>query len=118
MPSFTVRTWNAWRKAYLSGDFYSMDGAVDIIQASGLTPCHKKLNVNPLTIKTNFENNPCGITYIDTLPKVVRKELNPLDEAAITRFMEAIKGHRFELVFLVTLFTGMRQGEVLGLRRL
>lgn len=50
-----------------------------------------------------------------TLPKVVRKELNPLDEDAITRFMEAIKGHRFELVFLVTLFTGMRQGEVLGL---
>ena len=41
--------------------------------------------------------------------------LNPLDEDAITRFMEAIKGHRFELVFLVTLFTGMRQGEVLGL---
>lgn len=50
-----------------------------------------------------------------TLPKVVRKELNPLDETEITRFMDAIKGHRFELVFLVTLFTGMRQGEVLGL---
>lgn len=50
-----------------------------------------------------------------SLPKVVRKELNPMDEAAISRFMEAVKGHRYELVFLVTLFTGMRQGEVLGL---
>jgi len=50
-----------------------------------------------------------------SLPKVVRKELNPLDEAAIRRFMEAVKGHRFELLYLVTLFTGMRQGEVLGL---
>ena len=107
-----VRDWENWvtpemeaeylttaEPVFLSGDFYSMDGAVDIIQASGLTPCHKKrltdmlaviqsgtmdalkgyasrntilkyltmlkdLNVNPLTIKTNFENNPCGITYI------------------------------------------------------
>ena len=29
--------------------------------------------------------------------------------------MDAIKGHRYETVFLVTLFTGMREGEVLGL---
>lgn len=50
-----------------------------------------------------------------TLPKVVRKELEPLDEDATARFIEAVKGHRYEIVFLVTLFTGMRQGEVLGL---
>lgn len=55
-----------------------------------------------------MSSNPAGKC---TLPKVVRKELNPLDDAAITRFMETIKGHRFELVFLVTLFTGMRQGK-------
>ena len=50
-----------------------------------------------------------------TLPKAVRKELEPLDEDATARFIEAVKGHRYEIVFLVTLFTGMRQGEVLGL---
>ena len=50
-----------------------------------------------------------------TLPKVVRKELKPLDEDATALFIDAIKGHRYETVFLVTLFTGMRQGEVLGL---
>lgn len=50
-----------------------------------------------------------------TLPKVVRKELEPLDEDATARFIEAVKGHRYEIVFLVTLFTGMRQGEILGL---
>lgn len=49
------------------------------------------------------------------LPKVERKELKPLDEDDISRFMEAIKGHRFELLYLTTLFTGMREGEVLGL---
>lgn len=29
--------------------------------------------------------------------------------------MEAIRGHRYEALFTITLFTGMRQGEVLGL---
>ncbi len=50
-----------------------------------------------------------------TLPKVERQELKPLDEGDTARFVEAVKGHPFEAVFLVTLFTGMRQGEVLGL---
>lgn len=54
-------------------------------------------------------------TDVCTLPKVIHKELKPLDEDATTLFIEAIQGHRYEVVFLVTLFTGMRQGEVLGL---
>lgn len=49
------------------------------------------------------------------LPRVVRKELKPLDEVQISAFLKAIQGHRFEDLFLVTLFTGMREGEVLGL---
>lgn len=31
------------------------------------------------------------------------------------QFMAAAKGHRFERLYLLTLFTGLRQGEVLGL---
>lgn len=49
------------------------------------------------------------------LPRGERRELNPLDEDAITLFMKAVKGHPFERIYLVTLFTGIRQGEVLGL---
>lgn len=49
------------------------------------------------------------------LPKIVRKELKPLDETQIAAFLKAIKGHRYESLFTVTLFTGMREGEVLGL---
>ena len=49
------------------------------------------------------------------LPKVLKKELRPLDEDLITAFLRAIKGHRYEDLFTVTLFTGMREGEVLGL---
>ncbi len=50
-----------------------------------------------------------------SLPRIEKKELRPLDEAETRRFLEAIKGHRFEDLYTVTLFTGMRQGEVLGL---
>ena len=49
------------------------------------------------------------------LPRPVRKELKPLDEDMITAFLRAIQGHKFEELFTVTLFTGMREGEALEL---
>lgn len=50
------------------------------------------------------------------LPKVEKTMIRPLDGPQIRAFMQAIRGHRFEFVYLVTLFTGMREGEVLGLK--
>lgn len=49
------------------------------------------------------------------LPRMERKEIKPLDDAAIAAFMRAAHGHRFEAVYLTMLFTGMRRGEVCGL---
>ena len=49
------------------------------------------------------------------LPRAVRKELKPMDEDMISAFLKAISGHQFEELFTVTLFTGMREGEALGL---
>ena len=49
------------------------------------------------------------------LPKAKKAEITPLDEKEIATFLKAIQGDRFEDAFLVTLFTGLRQGEVLGL---
>lgn len=48
------------------------------------------------------------------LPRAVRKELKPMDEDMITAFLKIVKGHQYEELFKVTLFTGMREGEVLG----
>ena len=56
--------------------------------------------------------NPAGACVI---PRKERLELKPLDEKHIAVFLETIKGHRFETLFTVTLFTGMREGETLGL---
>ena len=50
-----------------------------------------------------------------TLPRVEKKELKPLDETEIPKFLTAIKGSPYEDIFIVTLFTGLREGEVLGL---
>ena len=50
-----------------------------------------------------------------TLPRIVKKQVKPLDDDAIREFLKEIHGHRFELLYLVTLFTGLREGEVLGL---
>ena len=49
------------------------------------------------------------------LPRVERKEIKPLDSDDISRFIKAIHGHCFETLFMLTLFTGMRRGEVCGL---
>jgi len=56
-----------------------------------------------------------NLTVLCDLPKVRRKETHPMEQQEIEAFLKAIEGCRFELLYRVTLFTGMRQGEVLGL---
>ena len=48
-------------------------------------------------------------------PRVVKKEIQPLDETQVSEFLKAIQGHPHEYLYKITLFTGMREGEVLGL---
>ena len=60
-------------------------------------------------------SNPCT-ACAKRLPKVMKKELHTLADDDLTRFMDTIKGNPLEYLFLVDLFTGLRQGELLGLR--
>ena len=48
-------------------------------------------------------------------PKPDKKQISPLDDADIEAFLSAIEGHRYQDIFTVTLFTGMRIGEACGL---
>lgn len=50
------------------------------------------------------------------LPRIEQKQIQPLDEIETKAFLEAIKGHRFEELFRFTLFSGLREGEALGLK--
>lgn len=49
------------------------------------------------------------------LPRIEKKQVKPLDEDQITAFLKGIRGHQFEQLFIVTLFSGMREAEALGL---
>lgn len=59
-----------------------------------------------------LKQNPCERCKP---PRVEKPEIKPLDDVAIGAFLAAIKGHPFERVYMVDLFTGMRQSEILGL---
>lgn len=50
------------------------------------------------------------------LPKVKRPALSPIMDENVGRFLEAIKGDKFERLFIVTLFSGLRLSEIIGLR--
>ncbi len=57
-------------------------------------------------------SNACDLCE---LPHTARTEIHPLTRDDIQRFVEEIRDHPYGRVFMTTLFTGMRQGEVLGL---
>ena len=50
-----------------------------------------------------------------TLPRIEKKQIKPMEDEDLIRFLKEIKGNPYELVFFVTVFTGLRQGEILGL---
>ena len=60
-----------------------------------------------------IRNNPCDACV---LPKITKKVIQPMDEDVIARFIDALEGHRFRALYLTTIFTGMRLGEVCGLQ--
>lgn len=56
--------------------------------------------------------NPCiGVQ----LPKIQKKDITVLEEDQINAFLAIIKGTPYEPILKVDLFTGMRQGEIIGL---
>jgi integrase len=50
------------------------------------------------------------------VPPVDRKEMKVLTPEQARRFLEAAKGTRFDALFVLAVTSGMRQGELLGLR--
>lgn len=48
-------------------------------------------------------------------PKAGKKELSPLDEVHVAAFLTAIKEHSHEYLYKIAMFTGLREGEILGL---
>lgn len=49
-------------------------------------------------------------------PRVPKRELRPLTPTEVREFLEQVRGDRLEALFVLALSTGLRQGELLGLR--
>lgn len=49
------------------------------------------------------------------LPRAARRAIKPLDSVEIDEFLKAIKGNKFEVLYTLDLFTGLRRSELLGL---
>lgn len=59
-----------------------------------------------------MESNPAKACK---LPKVQKTEIKPLEDSQVSSFLSLIEGHTHEYLYKITLFTGLREGEVLGL---
>jgi integrase len=53
---------------------------------------------------------------LDTLPKLKRKEMKTLNDSQVRVFLSAAKGLRYETLFWMAVFTGLREGELFGLK--
>ena len=60
-----------------------------------------------------IRHNPVSITRS---PKLVKKELHVWTEDQVVQFLNSIHGERNEFLYNIALNTGMRQGELLGLK--
>lgn len=49
------------------------------------------------------------------LPRIEKKEMTVLDKSTLPLFLAEIKGKKHEYLFFVDAFTGMREGEIIGL---
>ena len=49
------------------------------------------------------------------LPKIVKKEIHPLTDQQTAQLLNLLKGSKYEIPLTVDLFTGLREGELLGL---
>lgn len=105
-------------------------GAIKLseLNTSIIQSFYNKLELSPKTIKNihgvvhKMLQQALELGYIHfnpsdacKLPRVEKIEIEPLKMEDTKSFLQAIKGHFYESLFLVDLFTGMRQGEILGL---
>lgn len=87
--------------------------------AEGLSPksiknihgcLHKALDI---AVRIGYiQKNPSSACI---LPRVTQAEIHPLDTPDLEKLMESMKGHEYETLIMVAIFTGMRSGELLGL---
>jgi integrase len=87
---------------------------------SGLAPAtvHKMHVVMHKALKAAVSDGliPRNPTASLKLPRIIREEIDPLDQEEARRLLTAACGDRLEALYVLALNTGMRQGELLALK--
>ena len=91
----------------------------ELLREKGLSPKTIK-NVHGVLHRALDQAMKMGYIKINPLnavmlPRIEKVWIKPLEDDALLSFLKEIKGDPYELVYYVTVFTGMRQGEILGL---
>jgi integrase len=73
--------------------------------------CHKALSQ-----AVKWSLIPRNVTEDVKAPRSVPEEIRPLDREQTKTLLEAAQGDRFEALYALAVTTGLRQGELLGLR--
>jgi integrase len=87
---------------------------------SGLAPAtvHKMHVVLHKALKAAVSDGliPRNPTASLKLPRIIREEIDPLDQEEARQLLTAACGDRLEALYVLALNTGMRQGELLALK--
>ncbi len=59
---------------------------------------------------------PVNVTEAVAVPRVAKEEVRPLSPAQVKVFLKAVEGERLGPMFVLAITTGLRQGEILGLK--
>ena len=59
---------------------------------------------------------PKNVAEVASSLKPYKKEIHPLSEDQVRRLLKAVEGDKLEALYLLAVTTGMRSGELLGLR--
>lgn len=97
-----------------------VQGMLDQLREEGRTPQIRRysLSVLKMALTQALRWNLVGRSVAAGIkpPKVTRPEMRVLTEQEVVRFLEAAKPHRLYVAFLLAVMTGMRRGEILGLK--
>ena len=87
---------------------------------SGLSPATvQKVHVvlhKALTQAVRWSLVPRNVTEAVKAPRPAPDEMRPLSPEAARQFLEAARGDKLEALYVLAVHTGMRQGELLGLK--
>jgi len=93
---------------------------INELHKEGLSPGTIKKIYNNVRSSLNYALNmnyiPKELTNGITLPREQKKEMNVWSKSEILRFLDKNKNHPKFLVFQLAITTGLRRGEILGLR--